>query len=73
VVSEKPICLNLDNTKMIKFIPTSATSYTLHTSFFNKMAEVVETIKFLGLQLDNHLTCKGHIDLLLHKLNTVVF
>jgi hypothetical protein len=35
------------------------------------MVEVVETIKFLGLQLDNHLTCKGYIDLLLHKLNTV--
>jgi hypothetical protein len=28
-------------------------------------------MKFLGLQLDNHLTCKGHIDFLLHKLSTV--
>jgi hypothetical protein len=43
--------LNLDKTKMIKFIPTSATSYPLHTLFFNKMMEVVEMIKFLGLQL----------------------
>jgi hypothetical protein len=34
------------------------------------MVEVAKTIKFLGLQLDNHLTCKGYIDLLLHKLNT---
>jgi hypothetical protein len=65
--------LNLDKTKMIKFIPTSATSHPLHTLFFNEMVEVVETIKFLGLQLNNHLTCKGHIDLLLHKLNTAGF
>jgi hypothetical protein len=33
----------------------------------------VETIKFLGLQLDNHLTCKGHINVLLHKLSTACF
>jgi hypothetical protein len=65
--------LNLDKTKMIKFIPTSATSHPLQTLFFNEMVEVVEMIKFLGLQLDNHLTCKGHIDLLLHKLNTAGF
>jgi hypothetical protein len=30
-------------------------------------------MKFLGLQLDNHLTCKGHIDFLLHKLSTLCF
>jgi hypothetical protein len=58
---------------MIKFRPTSAASHPLHNRFFNKMAEVLETIKFLGLQLDNHLTCKGHLDLLLQKLNTVGF
>jgi hypothetical protein len=39
----------------------------------NKSFSEAETIKFLGLQLDNHLTCKGHIDLLLHKLSTVSF
>jgi hypothetical protein len=65
--------LHLDKTKMIKFIPTSGTGYPLHTLFFNKMVEEVETIKVLGLQLDNHLTCKGHRDLLLYKLNIVGF
>jgi hypothetical protein len=45
--------LNLDKTKMVKFTPTAATNYPLHTLFFNKMLKAVETITFLGLQLDN--------------------
>jgi hypothetical protein len=58
---------------MVKFTPTTATNYPLHTLFFNKMSKAVETIKFLGLKLGNRLTCKGHIDLLLCKLSTVGF
>jgi hypothetical protein len=58
---------------MVKFTPTTATNYPLHKLYFNKMLKTVEMIKFLGLQLDNHLTYKGHIYLLLHKLSTVGF
>ena len=65
--------LNLDKTNIIKFTPTAAISYPLNLTFYDKALIEVETIKFLGLQLDNHLTCKGHIDVLLHKLNTVCF
>ena len=39
----------------------------------SKVLQEVETMKFLGLQLDNHLNCKGHIDFLLHKLSTLCF
>jgi hypothetical protein len=65
--------LNLDKTNIIKFTPTAATSNPLNLTFYDKTLIEVETIKFVGLQLDNHLTCKGHIDVLLHKLNTVCF
>jgi hypothetical protein len=65
--------INLDKTNMIKFTPTAAMSYPLYTLFFNKKLNEVESIKFLGLQLDNHLTCKEHIDFLLHKLSSVCF
>jgi hypothetical protein len=58
---------------MIKFTPSTATNYSLNTLFLSKTLEVVEMTKFLGLQLDNHLTYKGHTDLLLHKLSTVGF
>lgn len=37
--------LNLDRNKMIKFMPTSDTSYPLHKSFFNKMLKVAESDK----------------------------
>jgi hypothetical protein len=67
------LVLNMDKTKTIKFTPTAATSYPLDIVFFNKTLKEVEMIEFLGFQLDNHLTCKGHIDYLLHKLSTVGF
>jgi hypothetical protein len=67
------LMINLDKTKMIKFTTTAAMSYPLYTLFFNKKLNEAEKIKFLGLQLDNHLTCKEHIDFLLHKLSTVCF
>jgi hypothetical protein len=41
--------LNLDKTKMIKFTPC----YPLHALFLNKTFKEVETIKFLGLQLQS--------------------
>ena len=58
---------------MIKFTPTAATSYPLSTFSLNKKLTEVETIKFLGLQLNNRLTCKEHIGFLPHKLSTVGF
>jgi hypothetical protein len=67
------LALNLDKTKMIKFTPSPAVNYSLDTLFLNKMLEVVETITFLGFQLDNHLICKGQIDLLLHKVKRCWF
>ena len=43
--------------------------------FVRNRQSLTETddIKFLGVQLDNHLTCKSHTDLLLYKLSIVCF
>jgi hypothetical protein len=41
--------------------------------YFNKTLRVIYTLTFLGVQLDNHLYCKGHINLLLHTLSAVSF
>jgi hypothetical protein len=66
--------LNTDKTNTINFTPTTATCYPLNLRVDDKSFLEAETIKFLGLQLDNHLTYKGHTeDLLLHKLSTVCF
>jgi hypothetical protein len=63
--------LNFDKTKIIKFTTTASACYPLNLVIHNKALKEVETIKFLGLQLDNHLTCKGHTDFLLHKVSTL--
>jgi hypothetical protein len=44
--------LNLDKTHVITSVPISATSYPLHTLYFNKILIVVYMIKSLGVQLD---------------------
>jgi hypothetical protein len=67
------LVLNLDKTKMIKFMPTEAADYQLNTLLLNTLLKTADSTTFLGLQLDNHLTCKAHIEQLLHKLSTVGF
>jgi hypothetical protein len=41
---------------------TSTTSYPLHTLYLNKILKVMKTVTLLEEQLDNHLDCKGHIN-----------
>jgi hypothetical protein len=67
------LVLNLDKTKIIKFTTLPSASYLLNLEIQNKALNEVETMKFLGLQLDNHLSYKGHIDFLLHKLSALYF
>jgi hypothetical protein len=67
------LALNLDKTEIIKFTTTASECYPLNLMIHNKALKEAETMKFPGLLLDDHLTCKGHIDFLLHKLSTLCF
>jgi hypothetical protein len=67
------LMINLNKTQIVKFTPIQTTSYSLHTLYFNDRLNEAELIKFLGLQLDNHLTCREHIESLTHKLSSVCF
>jgi hypothetical protein len=67
------LALNLDKTKMIKFTPTILIDYLLKTLLLNSILKTAESTTFLGLQLDNHLTCKAHVNQLLYKLSMVGF
>jgi hypothetical protein len=60
---DNQFALNIDKTNIIKFTPTTATCYPLNLMVDDKSFSEAETVKFLGLQLDNHLTCKEHTDL----------
>jgi len=60
-------------TKVIKFSP----SHFLHSQLITEhdttaISEVPET-KFLGVQIDNHLNWKYHVDRILTKLSTAGF
>jgi hypothetical protein len=54
---DNQFALNTDKTNTIKFTPTTATCYPLNLMVDDKSFLEAETIKFLGLHLDNHLTC----------------
>jgi hypothetical protein len=67
------LTLNFDKTKILKFTPTITTNYQLNISFLDTILKTAESITFLGLQMDNHVTHKMHINHLLHKMSTLGF
>jgi hypothetical protein len=67
------LTLNFDKTKMLKFTPIITTNYQLNISFLDIILKTAESTTFLGLQMDNHLTHKTHINHLLDKMSTLGF
>jgi hypothetical protein len=66
--SANKVALNPDKTNIIKFIPNNSPQYPLNIGFNDKYIEEAVNTKFLGLQIDNHLSWKNHIDQLVSKL-----
>jgi hypothetical protein len=48
--------LNLDKTNIMKFITNNSPHCALHIDYTGKYIEETINTKFLGLQVDNHLT-----------------
>jgi hypothetical protein len=67
------LVLNFDKTKIIKLISTAYAHCPLNLVLRSKSLQEADMFKFLGLQLDNRLMFKAHIDSLLYKLMTVCF
>jgi hypothetical protein len=63
------LVLNLDETNIIKFI----TVCDLKIGYDDKYIEESINTKFLGLQIDNHLNWKNHIDLMIPKLSIACY
>jgi hypothetical protein len=53
----------------IKFIINKSPQYDIKIGYDEKYIEEPINTKFLGLQTDNHLNWKNHIDLMISKLN----
>jgi hypothetical protein len=63
------LVLNLDKTNITKFVTINLPCSALHTGYKENYREETANITFLGLQTDNHLNCKNHIELMIPELS----
>jgi hypothetical protein len=59
---------NLDKVSIMKFITNNSSHSTLHIGYKDKYIEEIINTKLLGLQIDNHLNWKNHIEQMIPKL-----
>jgi len=64
--------LNPTKTQVLKFTSGKLRN-ALYLTYADHLPLEVETIQFLGLQWDNQIACKNHIQLLLRKLSSACF
>jgi hypothetical protein len=67
------LILNLNETNIVKYIPSQLPTYPLSTTYNGQLLKVAESIRFLGLQLDSHLNWKLHSEELSKKLSSVCY
>jgi hypothetical protein len=72
IKANKPT-LNFDKTSFMIFSTANKNCVNLSTGYVNKTIEEAETTKFLGLQVDNNLTWKTHIQYIIPKLSSALF
>jgi hypothetical protein len=72
-IKANKLTLNFDKTNFIKFCTTSKNCVNLNIGYVDKTIEEVETTKFLGLQIDNNLKWKTHIQCIIPKLSSACF
>jgi hypothetical protein len=63
------LALNLDETNIIKCTTNKTLQYDLSIGYNEKHIQKSINTKFLGLQTENHLNWKNHIDLMIPKLS----
>lgn len=67
------LVLNINKTNIINFAPKQSANPFLAVSFGNLVMNEVPGIKFLGLQIDNKLNWKSHVEYILPKLSSAIF
>jgi hypothetical protein len=60
---------NVEKTNVLKFITNNSPYYTLCIGYKTKYVEETANTKFLGLQINNHLTQKNHVAQMIPKLS----
>jgi hypothetical protein len=67
------LVLNANQTNIVKFTASKSLIYPLNIIHVDQTLAIAETIKFLRLHLDSHLSWMSHINILLEKLSSVCF
>ena len=62
--------LNANKTHAVQFTPHEVCYYPLNLTYADQILVETNTVKFLVLRLDSHLSWKTHINSLLCKLST---
>jgi hypothetical protein len=67
------LCGNFEKTHYIHFVTENSMPIDMHIGYDKKIIPNVTYTKFLGLSVDNTLTWKTHLDLLINKLSTACY
>jgi hypothetical protein len=67
------LVLNINKTSIINFAPKQSANPLLEVPFDNIVMNEVPEIKFLGIQIDNKLNWKSHVEYILPKLSSAIF
>ena len=65
--------LNVGKTNIVKFTPIKSIYYPLDIEYIGKLLTEVTNVRFLGMNIDDHLNWKSHIELILPKLGAACF
>jgi hypothetical protein len=72
-IKANKLILNLNKTNFTKVCTNNNTCINLNIGYGDNTIEEVETTKFLGLQIDNNLNWKTHIEYVIPKLSSACF
>ena len=67
------LVLNLDKTNIIRFITRNSSHSTLHIGYKEKNIEETVNTKCIGLQIDNHINWKNHIEEMIPMLSAACY
>ena len=71
--SANKLVLNFEKTNIMKFITINQPNCALTVSYKDKCVEEVVNLKFLGIQIDNRLNWRNHIDQIIPRLSITCY
>ena len=67
------LALDLKKTKIVKFESNQQNNASFQITSWDEPMQEEMNVKFLGLEIDEHMNCKMHIEFMLPKLNSMCY